>query len=116
MYTYHVRTLQTELVLGLGAVKTSREGKSLLHMEPQRLPIIVMTASNRQADIQKAMALGATAYQVKPGSFHYLVGVARELRELWLNPEKLGKRADFVRASRRAARALPRSLYRRPAA
>jgi CheY-like chemotaxis protein len=46
------------------------------------LPIVVMSSSNQESDIKRAMALGATAYRVKPGSLEYLLEVARELGEL----------------------------------
>ena len=63
------------------------------HKRLKELPIIVMTSSNQESDIQKAMALGASAYQVKPGSFNYLVEVARELRERWLKKREDGRPA-----------------------
>jgi CheY-like chemotaxis protein len=48
------------------------------------LPIVVMSSSNQESDIEQAMALGATAYRVKPSDFQYLVAVAQELRDRWL--------------------------------
>jgi two-component system response regulator len=48
------------------------------------LPIVVMSSSNQERDIQRAMELGATSYCVKPCSFQYLVHVAAELRDRWL--------------------------------
>jgi CheY-like chemotaxis protein len=59
------------------------------HNQGQYLPIIVMSSSNQESDIEAAMALGAAAYRVKPADFDYLVAVARELREHWLKPEEL---------------------------
>jgi len=50
----------------------------------RELPIIVMSSSSQEADIKRAMTLGATAYQVKPGNFDYLLAVARELGNRWL--------------------------------
>jgi two-component system response regulator len=50
----------------------------------QKLPIIVLSSSSQEADIKRAMALGAVAYQVKPSSFDYLVEVARALGDRWL--------------------------------
>jgi len=49
------------------------------------LPIVVMSSSNQERDIQRAMELGATSYCVKPCSFQYLVHVAAELRDRWLS-------------------------------
>src|SRR5438270_431641 len=39
-----------------------------LHRHKRDLPIVVMSSSNHPSDIQRAMSLDATAYQVKPGS------------------------------------------------
>lgn len=64
------------------------------HNEGRDLPIIVMSSSNQERDIQRAMELGATSYCVKPCSFQYLVHVAVELRDRWLSIHK----APAVRA------------------
>ena len=47
------------------------------------LPIIILTTSNRQEDIQTAYALGANTYIVKPIHFTEYVGVIRELFAFW---------------------------------
>jgi two-component system response regulator len=60
------------------------------HQQKGRLPIVVMSSSNHEADIERAMGLGAAAYQVKPGSFDYLLEVARALGERWLTPQEAG--------------------------
>ena len=86
------------------------------HRGGRELPIVVMSTSNQEGDILKAMAMGATAYQVKPGSFDYLVEVARALQERWLKPERLGTPAGFVRAPGRGKSAEPRSFGRRAVA
>jgi CheY-like chemotaxis protein len=52
------------------------------------LPIVVMSSSNQQLDVERAMALGAAAYQVKSGDLQNLVSFARELRERWLGRAK----------------------------
>ena len=53
------------------------------HKHLRDLPIIVLSSSNLQTDVQRAMDLGASAYLGKPGDFHYLKAVARELRDQW---------------------------------
>ncbi len=55
---------------------------------PQRknLPIVVMSSSDVKSDVEKAIALGAAAYYVKPVDFYGLVKIARELGDRWLNP------------------------------
>ena len=54
------------------------------HQHIKRLPIVVLSSSNQEADNKKAMDLGAVAYFVKPSDFHYLVAVARQLSERWI--------------------------------
>jgi CheY-like chemotaxis protein len=48
------------------------------------LPIIVLSSSGLETDVQRALALGADAYRIKPSGFHYLVEVAREMANKWL--------------------------------
>jgi CheY-like chemotaxis protein len=54
------------------------------HEHEGNLPIIVMSSSNHESDIKRAMALGAKGYEVKPSSFGCLLGVVRELGQRWL--------------------------------
>jgi CheY-like chemotaxis protein len=80
--------------------------------ELRELPIVVMTSSNSQEDIQKALSFGAAGYCIKPAGLQYLVQVARELRDRWLTPSRVpDHRAPLqLRDSRRralAARAAP---------
>jgi CheY-like chemotaxis protein len=51
------------------------------------LPIIVLSSSNRDQDIHRAMELGAHGYCAKPAGFDYFVMVARELQNRWLMPK-----------------------------
>jgi CheY-like chemotaxis protein len=53
-------------------------------------PIIVLSTSNLDQDIQRAMELGAAGYSVKPADFSHLVSMARILREQWLENGKKG--------------------------
>jgi CheY-like chemotaxis protein len=48
------------------------------------LAVIVMTGSIREDDKQRARALGASDYQVKPVGFGELVRIVRELSERWV--------------------------------
>lgn len=43
------------------------------------LPVIIFTNSNHDADKQRAVELGATAYREKPNSFGEYVTIAKEL-------------------------------------
>lgn len=47
------------------------------------LPSIVLTASRRPLDVQRAYALGAHRYRVRPASMEDLCGVAREIDLYW---------------------------------
>ena len=50
----------------------------------QSLPIIVLTSSNHEADIQRAYHMGANSYLVKPVGFEALVAVVRTIQEYWI--------------------------------
>lgn len=54
----------------------------------RELPIVVMSSSSQDRDIQRALELGANSYCVRPCSFQYLVLVAAELRDHWLSGRK----------------------------
>jgi CheY-like chemotaxis protein len=47
------------------------------------LPVIVLSSSVCASDIRTALALGATAYRVKPPDLASLISIGHELRE-WL--------------------------------
>ena len=54
--------------------------KSSLH---KRIPTIVLTASARPEDVERAFDLGASSYLVKPGALEDLIAMIRCLRD-WL--------------------------------
>ncbi len=58
------------------------------HPPARDLPIVVMSSSNQESDVERAMALGAAAYQVKSGDLQHLLAFARNLREKWLKRAK----------------------------
>ncbi|HWI57044.1 MAG TPA: response regulator [Bacillota bacterium] len=61
--------------------------------QPQALklaPIVVLTSSSNPADIQKAMALGAADYRVKPINAANLGIILSELQARWLTPPLTG--------------------------
>jgi CheY-like chemotaxis protein len=47
------------------------------------IPVIVLTSSNRDADIQRAYSLGANTYFIKPHSFDEFRGLVKTLCEYW---------------------------------
>ena len=49
------------------------------------LPVVVLSSSSREDDIQRARALGADDYRVKPADFDDLLAMAQELAARWLN-------------------------------
>ena len=53
------------------------------HATLDRMPVIVLTSSEVQSDIQQAQALGVDAYLVKPLTSAALVGVARRIADRW---------------------------------
>lgn len=55
--------------------------------KPQRLPIVVLSGSHLESDIQKVRQLGAADYFVKPPDFEEMVTMAKELRTRWLEGE-----------------------------
>ena len=49
-----------------------------------RLPVVMLTTSDEERDIQQAYALGANSYIVKPVSFENFVEVAAQIDLYWL--------------------------------
>jgi CheY-like chemotaxis protein len=56
-------------------------------------PLVVLTSSSNPSDIQRAMALGADDYRVKPTNAADLVYILREFQSRWLTP---GQSPDAV--------------------
>jgi len=50
----------------------------------KRLPVVVLTSSNQNPDINKAFDLGANSYIVKPGGFDSLEEMVKNLNLYWL--------------------------------
>lgn len=55
------------------------------------LPVIILTSSREESDIQRAYERGANSYLVKPVGFEGLLDLVRELAGYWLS---LNRRAD----------------------
>jgi CheY-like chemotaxis protein len=53
----------------------------------RELPVIVMSSSGHDCDLQHAFRSGATSYLVKPISFESLVGMVRQIYSSWLAGE-----------------------------
>ncbi len=50
----------------------------------KRLPIVVLTSSNQNPDINRAYELGANSYLVKPAGFDSLLELVKNLDMYWL--------------------------------
>jgi two-component system response regulator len=70
--------LKLPIVMGLDVLKWIR-------MRPELgVPVIILSASSNEADIEAAYRLGANAYLVKPNAVEKLVAIARSIKEFWL--------------------------------
>jgi CheY-like chemotaxis protein len=49
----------------------------------QMIPVVVMTSSREDGDLQRAYALGANAYVVKPVKFHEFVDAVKQVGSFW---------------------------------
>jgi CheY-like chemotaxis protein len=50
----------------------------------RRIPIVVLTSSKNDADVNRAYELGANSYLVKPVSFEGLIELVKSLQLYWL--------------------------------
>jgi CheY-like chemotaxis protein len=57
--------------------------------ELRRIPIIVLSTSSAEEDVQRSYDLGANCFITKPGTFERLVEVIRVLGEHWLQTATL---------------------------
>jgi len=53
------------------------------------LPVVVLSSSSREDDIQRARELGADDYRVKPADFDDLLTLAQDVAIRWLNVDQL---------------------------
>lgn len=54
------------------------------HPDLCRLPAVVLTSSRERADIERAYALGARSYLVKPGKFSDLLRLVEVINSYWV--------------------------------
>jgi len=47
------------------------------------IPIVILTSSEREADIQRAYSLGANSYFIKPAHFDGLLSVLQAIYQYW---------------------------------
>lgn len=48
------------------------------------LPVLLLSSSNFDGDVQAAYLLGANGYLVKPASFEEMLAMAKAIKEYWL--------------------------------
>lgn len=53
------------------------------HPELQRIPVVILTTSGEERDINAAYALGANSYIVKPVSFEKFLDVVQQIELYW---------------------------------
>ena len=59
------------------------------------VPVVVLTSSENEDDIENAYRLGANGYLVKPNEVSKLVEVAEAIKQFWLTwnrPPQVGQR------------------------
>jgi len=59
------------------------------HPTLQAIPVVVLTTSNEDADIQKAYQLGANSYIIKPVDFDEFIEVAAHVNLYWCRLNRL---------------------------
>jgi len=69
---------------GLEVLKVIKSDENL-----KKIPVLVLTISDRDADIRKAYEYGANSYIVKPIEFSGFVNILTKVEEYWLTIAKL---------------------------
>jgi len=59
----------------------------------RRVPVVVLTSSNHEADVKRAYDAGANSYLVKPVGFDALVELIKAVHYYWLN---LNEQPEFI--------------------
>ena len=73
--------------------KDGREVLAEVKEDPilRSIPVVVLTSSNHQRDVQMANELHADGYIIKPGSLDQLVAVMRSLENSWSRTVKVSQ-------------------------
>jgi CheY-like chemotaxis protein len=71
--------LKMPRVDGIEVLRTIRENEAT-----RRIPVVIMTSSQEEADIVRSYELGVNSYVVKPIDFESLASVARNAGFYWL--------------------------------
>jgi len=75
------------IILDLNLPK--KDGREILaevksHSVLKLIPVVVLTSSDAEADIQKAYSLGANCYLTKPSRLNEFLMTVRKIEEFWL--------------------------------
>ena len=65
---------------GLEVLKWIRENQSL-----KPLPVIMLTTSAENSDVERSYRMGANAYLVKPANMNELTAILKSLKTFWLD-------------------------------
>jgi len=66
------------------------------HASLQSIPVVVFSASTCEADMKKALQLGASDYLSKPSQFTALVQMVRALHQRWLSGPDSARETDAL--------------------
>ena len=64
--------------------------------EYRRIPVVILTSSNHDVDVQKAYENGANSYLVKPVDFNRLVDLVKTIHSYWLGVNELPRRDELT--------------------
>ena len=70
--------LKLPKVSGLEVLKQIRESKDL-----KMIPVVILTSSREEKDVNEGYSLGTNAYVVKPVEFHQFVEAVKQLGAFW---------------------------------
>jgi CheY-like chemotaxis protein len=67
-----------------------KDGREVLkelkqHHLYKRIPVVIFTTTNNEAEIKRCYELGANTYVVKPANFDMLLSVLSDIRNYWLH-------------------------------
>jgi CheY-like chemotaxis protein len=79
--------LRLPRVPGLEVLRWIRQQSALA-----RIPVLIVSSSDQDADVEQAYRLGANAYIVKPTSLSELLDIVRRIKKYWLDQD--GPRPD----------------------
>lgn len=64
------------------------------HPEFKRMPIVVLTSSRHDPDIQRAYATGANSFLIKPPTVQKLTALLENLNSYWLHLDEIPHASD----------------------